>query len=79
MKFIIIFLLLSCTLIAQEHDPKPVMDSVYNNIDIINKHLQENYKLDLGKKLNIVLTGEMVQDFNKQLNNRTYTNFKIEF
>jgi hypothetical protein len=79
MKLLIIFLLFSCQLIAQEHDPKPVVDSVYNNIDIINKHLQENYKLDLGRKIDIVLTGEMVQDFNQQLKNRTYTSFKIEF
>lgn len=49
------------------------------NIEIINKHLQENYNLPLFKKLKLILTGQVVKESDKNLNNRAYTNFKIEF
>jgi ATP adenylyltransferase/5',5'''-P-1,P-4-tetraphosphate phosphorylase II len=82
MKQIVFFLFLVCSLVAQEtNDVKPNMDVPYEKVQIeaINKHLQENYNLQLSKKFDVILTGEMTEEFDKQLKNRTYTDFKIQF
>jgi hypothetical protein len=65
----------------QASEPKVNQETGCNNLYIqsINKHLQENYYINLNKKLHLILTGQMVDEFDKQLKNKTYTNFKIEF
>ncbi len=75
----IIFLFLIGVCSAQTVKPNQEGYVDNPNIDVINKHLQENYKLNLFKKLGLILTGQVVKETDKNLNNRTYTNFKIEF
>lgn len=74
-KFLII-LLLSGVIHAE---PQPLRDFREQNtpIENANRHLQSNYCLKLFK--NLVLTGIIVEDRDRLLQHRTYTDLKIEF
>jgi hypothetical protein len=50
-----------------------------SNIEVINNHLQENYKLTIIDKIKLVLTGQVVKEEDKSIDHKTYTTFKIEF
>jgi NH3-dependent NAD+ synthetase len=78
MKFLI-FVVLTSSLFSQEI--KPNQEIYANNVttELINDHLQQNYNMPLYKKIGLILTGIVVKDNNKNIDNRAYTNFKIEF
>ena len=62
-------------------EPKPNQEVYAENVNVetVNLHLQQNYKLPLYKKIGLILTGFVIKDDDKLIGNRTYTNFKIEF
>lgn len=78
-SIVISFFLIGVCFAQQAAKPNQEGYSDNPNIEIINKHLQENYKLNLFKKVKLILTGQVVKESDKNLNNRAYTNFKIEF
>lgn len=66
---------------SAQHVAKPNQE-VYSQdptVEVINKHLQENYNISILKKIGLIMTGQFVKDPDKNINNRTYTNLKIEF
>lgn len=79
MKYFLLLSILLAPVIANENEPKPKIDSPLSNIDIINQHLQDNYNWKLGSKFNIIMTGETVEESDKLIRSKTYTDFKIEF
>ena len=79
MRFILILLFFIFTALGNETEPQPKIDSPLSNIDIVNKHLQENYNWKLSKKFNLILTGNTIEESDKLIKNKTYTDFKIEF
>lgn len=78
MKYIVFFLLLT-TSFSEDINPNQKSSIADNNIDLINKHLQENYNLKLFKNLELILTGEIVKEPNISLDHKTYTTLKIDF
>ena len=79
MKYLLLSLILLAPVIANDNEPRPKIDSPLSNIDIVNQHLQDNYNWKLGSKFNIIMTGETVQESDKLIKSKTYTDFKIEF
>jgi hypothetical protein len=62
---------------ADEPKPNQIEYSPTPNVDAINKHLQDNYKLFLNK--NLILTGQYVKVSEIIIDTKTFTTFKIEF
>jgi hypothetical protein len=79
MKYLLLSLILLAPVIKNDNEPRPKIDSPLSNIDIINQHLQDNYNCNLGSKFNIIMTGETVEESDKLIKSKTYTDFKIEF
>jgi flagellar basal body P-ring protein FlgI len=75
----IILILLISNCFADDPKPNQVQYSHTPNVDAINVHLQDNYKLILNKKLNLILTGQYVKVSEIVIDTKTFTTFKIEF
>jgi hypothetical protein len=76
MEKILIFLFLCITSFADTNiNISPTNNTTGNQIDIVNQHLQGNYKL---KGSTVSLTGQVVKDFNIN-RHTTYTTLVIEF
>jgi len=72
----LIFLFLCITSFANTNiNISPTNNLTGNQLDIVNQHLQENYKLKGSK---VSLTGEVVKDFSLN-RHTTYTTLIIEF
>jgi len=75
----IILLLGFTSCLAQDVKPNKEINAEDQTIELINNHLQKNYNIVLLKKTNLVLTGLVIKEQDRNILNRTFTNFKIEF
>lgn len=79
LRSIILFLVVVSSCFSQEPKPNQEICAENVNVETVNLHLQQNYKLPLHKKLGLILTGFVIKDDDKSIGSRAYTNFKIEF
>jgi hypothetical protein len=77
LRGIIFLILLSISSFGFSDEVKPNQEKT--TPEVINKHMQDNYKLKVIEKINLVLTGFIIPDNDKSIGNRAYTSFKVEF
>jgi hypothetical protein len=77
LRGIIFLILLLISSVGFSGEVKPNQEKT--TPEIINKHIQDNYKLKVIQKINLILTGFIISDNDKSIGNRAYTSFKVEF